>query len=80
MEQADLYIYDPQAMANVKKIFPHLHYMKSGQEVADSSDYILILTEWPEFLDIDYKDKHVIDGKNLFVDKKQPKNYQGICW
>ncbi|MFH2020869.1 MAG: UDP-glucose/GDP-mannose dehydrogenase family protein [archaeon] len=79
MEEAELFIYDPQAMEKVKKIFPHLNYMESAQEVADASEYILILTEWNEFLDVDYKKKLVIDGKNLFGDKK-PSNYQGICW
>jgi len=79
MEESILYIYDPKAMDKVKKIFPHLSYVKSGQEAIDASEIVLILTEWPEFRDLDYKDKLVIDGKNVF-DGKKPKNYEGICW
>ena len=67
-------------MDKVKKIFPHLKYMTTGQEVIDNSDVVLILTEWPELRKLDYKDKEVIDGKNLFMDNGTPKNYQGICW
>ncbi len=80
MEEAVLNIYDPQAMDKVKKIFSHLNYMKTGQELVEKSDVIIILTEWPQFRDLDYKDKLVIDGKNLFYDGKRPRNYEGICW
>ena len=80
MEEAELCLYDPEAMERVKKIFPHLKYAKTGQEAIDKSEIILILTEWPEFRNLRYGDKHVIDGKNLFYDMKRPKNYEGICW
>ncbi len=80
MEEAELYIYDPEAMEKAKKIFPHPKYMKTGQEVIDSSEIILILTEWPEFRKLAYGDKYVIDGKNLFYDTERPKNYEGLCW
>ncbi len=80
MEEAHLYIFDPQAMDKVKKIFPHLNYMKNGQKVIDSAETILILTEWPEFRKLNFGDKMVIDGKNLFYDNNTPKNYEGICW
>ncbi len=80
MEEAELYIHDPKAMDKAKKLFPHLNYLKDGQEVIDNSDVVLILTEWPAFRELDYGDKLVIDGKNLFYDDNRPKNYQGICW
>jgi UDPglucose 6-dehydrogenase len=80
MEEAKLSIYDPEAMEKVKKIFPHLNYGEAGQEVIDKSDIVLILTEWPEFKELDYGDKMVIDGKNLFYNGDRPKNYEGICW
>jgi len=80
MEEAELCLYDPEAMERVKKIFPHLKYAKTGQEAIDKSEIILILTEWPEFRNLRYGEKQVIDGKNLFYDMKRPKNYEGICW
>ena len=79
--EADMvFVISHSLMDKVKKIFSHLNYLKSGQEVIDESDVILILTEWPEFRNLDFGDKLVIDGKNLFFDTSRPKNYQGICW
>ncbi len=80
MEEAVLSIYDPKAMEKVKRIFPHLNYAKTGQEVIDKSEIILILTEWTEFKKLNYGKKPVIDGKNLFFDNNIPENYEGICW
>ncbi len=82
MEEAELTLYDPEAMEKVKKFFPHLKYAKTGQELVNSSEIILILTEWPQFRDLKFGNKEVIDGKNLFFDAslKRPKNYEGICW
>jgi len=79
MEESKLKIYDPMAMARVKNIFPHLTYEKTAQDAVDNADLVLILTEWPEFKKVNYGDKLVIDGKNLF-DGNKPKNYEGICW
>ncbi len=80
MEEAQLNIYDPKAMEKVKKIFPHLNYFNSGQDAVDESEIVLILTEWKEFKKLNYTNKLVIDGKNLFYDDGRPSNYQGICW
>jgi len=80
LRNSEFYIYDPMGMPQMKKIFPHLNYMENAQEVADKSDVILILTEWPEFKKVNFNGKKVIDGKNLFAENERPKNYEGICW
>lgn len=81
MEQVEIYAYDPLAIPFVKRLFPHLNYTKTAQEAVDKADIVLLLTEWPQFRGVNYKNKLVIDGKNLFPDKeKRPKNYEGICW
>ena len=80
-EKLDLYAYDPIAMSKVKDLFPHLNYTQSAQQAVDKSDIILILTDWPEFKNLNFGNKLVIDGKNLFTDKTQrPQNYEGVCW
>ncbi|MDD5086957.1 MAG: UDP binding domain-containing protein, partial [Candidatus Nanoarchaeia archaeon] len=79
LEESELHIYDPMAMNHVKKLFPHLNYEKNAQDAVNNADIVLILTEWPEFKKVDYGEKWVIDGKNLF-DGDRPKNYEGICW
>ena len=80
MEEAEINIYDPKAMEKVKKIFPHLNYLKSPQEVVEKSQIILILTEWPEFTCLNFGEKNVIDCKNVFNNCKLPKHYEGLCW
>jgi len=80
LEESKLHIYDPMAMEPVKRLFPHLNYEKTAQDAVDNADLILILTEWPEFKKVNYGDKLVIDGKNLFDNNNKPKNYEGICW
>jgi len=73
-------IQDPMAMPSIKNLFPHLNYEKTAQDAVDNADIVLILTEWPEFKKVNYGDKLVIDGKNLFDNNNKPKNYEGICW
>ena len=68
------------AMHSVKNLFPHLNYEKTAQDAVDNADIVLILTEWPEFKKVNYGNKLVIDGKNLFDTNNKPKNYEGICW
>ena len=83
LEQANLHVHDPSAMEHVKKLFPHLNYTSNAQEAIDNAEIVLLLTEWPEFVNLDYKDKLVLDGKNVFDTEKEhlrPKNYEGICW
>ncbi len=79
LEESEIHIYDPMAMSHVKNLFPHLNYEKTAQDAVNNSEIVLILTEWPEFKKVDYGEKLVIDGKNLF-DGDRPKNYEGICW
>ncbi len=77
-EGAKVKAYDPQAMANFKKVYPnHIEY--SDPLHIMNSDAVLILTEWDEFNELDYKGKLVIDGR-MVPSAKQAKTYEGICW
>jgi UDPglucose 6-dehydrogenase len=80
MRRAKLYLFDPMGMPSVQELFPQLNYMETAQAAVDKAEAVLILTEWPEFKRVNYKNKLVIDGKNLFANNLRPKNYQGICW
>ena len=44
------------------------------------SDAILIVTEWPEFENLDYSGKIVIDGRCVGQAKKTARVYEGVCW
>lgn len=78
-ENAKVIAYDPKAMHNFAKLFPQIKYAKSGEEVLSKSDAILIVTEWKEFEQLDYKDKIVIDGRRI-EKAREAKVYEGICW
>ena len=83
LEQANLHVYDPVAEEPVKKLFPTLNYAESAQEAIDNAEIVLLLTEWQEFTQLNYGDKLVIDGKNIFDSERvhlRPKNYEGVCW
>ena len=77
-EKSVIYAYDPKAMKNMKKIFPDINYEDEAQKVIDNSEAILIVTEWQEFKNLDYKEKIVIDGRKVL--EKKDINYEGICW
>lgn len=77
-EGAKVKAYDPQAMTNFQKVYPnHIQYSDPVQIM--DSDAILILTEWDEFNELDYKGKLVIDGR-MVPNAKQAETYEGICW
>ena len=78
-EKAKVIAYDPKAIDNFSKIFPHIEYAKSGQEVVDRSDALLIVTEWKEFWELNYRGKIVVDGRR--IDKaREALVYEGVCW
>ncbi|MBN1644769.1 UDP-glucose/GDP-mannose dehydrogenase family protein [Candidatus Woesearchaeota archaeon] len=72
---ATIVAYDPKAMDEAKQIFTNIEYANSSEEVAEKSNALLILTEWPEFQELDMKKireklKIVIDTRNLFEPKR----------
>lgn len=87
-EGAHLRLYDPQSMARARKIFKGATFAKSPYEAARGADALVLLTEWAEFLEIDFKRmkkllKHPIlfDGRNIY-DKERLKKmgfqYYGV--
>lgn len=74
-EGACLRVYDPQAMPRTRAVFPEetgrLTYCSSVYEVAKGSEALLLLTDWPEFLEVDLVTLRslmiipiLIDGRN----------------
>jgi UDPglucose 6-dehydrogenase len=76
-EGAKVRAYDPQAMYNFKQLYPDIEY-SSPQRVLES-DAVLIITEWDEFSNLDYKNSIVVDGRR--IDKaREALIYEGLCW
>jgi UDPglucose 6-dehydrogenase len=70
-----LRLYDPQAMEAFRGIFPEelprVTYSRSAAEAAEGAHAILVLTEWPEFRQLDWRELRsrmavpmVLDGRN----------------
>lgn len=66
-------VYDPVSMSNVKKIFgDNITYATSSKQVLDQADFLVLLTEWQEFINtiptqfLALKDKVIFDGRNCF--------------
>jgi len=64
--------YDPEAMQEATRLLPQITLTTSAEEAAQSADILVILTEWPEFADLNYKElattmrgQHILDLRNL---------------
>ena len=76
---AHINLYDPAGLENAKKDLgnDYVTYKGSAEEVFDKADALVILTEWPDFVGLDYtnlvnklKEKVIFDGRNLLDPKK----------
>ena len=72
-EGAAVHAYDPQAMPFADEQLPGIELCASAIEAAEGADAALLLTDWPEFLDIDLTKLRqvmarplILDGHNLF--------------
>jgi UDPglucose 6-dehydrogenase len=85
-EGCHIVAYDPAAMDNARKAFnecsttcPHkcdgtIEYATDSYAAARNADALLILTDWPEFVELnldqlELKNPLVIDGRNLYDPK-----------
>ncbi len=71
-EGAHICAYDPEAMDRARFDSIQIEYAKEPAAVAKGADAVVILTEWPEFKQLDWKAMHdamarplLLDGRNL---------------
>lgn len=83
-EGAKVIAYDPQARENFKRFYPdvgeRIEYASTPREVLEATDVILIVTEWPQFEELDYSGKIVIDGRRVRAAERTARVYEGVCW
>ncbi|ADG97698.1 nucleotide sugar dehydrogenase [Segniliparus rotundus DSM 44985] len=67
---ANVTVYDPKALENSKRVFPTLGYATSAVDACEKADAVLVLTEWPEFVELDparvagcVRERRVVDGR-----------------
>ncbi|PWR70677.1 UDP-glucose dehydrogenase family protein [Methanospirillum lacunae] len=80
-EGADVVAYDPMAIASMKIYYPDIQYRNTAGDALDGADACLVLTEWPEFRDIDtcfdrMKSRVIIEGRKIL----SIEGVEGICW
>lgn len=72
----NIYVYDPIAMNECKRIFGEnesIIYCKDLYEASTDADAIVLVTEWKEFRSVDWerlasivKHKNLVDGRNVY--------------
>ena len=62
---------DPQAIETARRRYPDINYAASAADAAAGADAVLLLTEWPEYRDLDPQSfgevvgtKAILDGRN----------------
>ena len=71
---AHVRVYDPVAMPKARRSYPQLEYTESAESAAREADILLLLTEWPEFRNLDpgllgktVAMRKIVDGRNTLV-------------
>src|SRR5438105_3027867 len=71
-EGAQVRAYDQEAMDKTSAIFPQVQFCRGPHDVARDADALLLLTEWPEFRQLDWTRIYelmsrplILDGRNL---------------
>lgn len=69
-KKAQLRVYDPKALDNLKKEHPNLHlkYCRDAYSAGAHSDCIVLVTDWKEFSELDFKRLRVLVRKPVFLD------------
>ncbi|MBU2632654.1 UDP-glucose/GDP-mannose dehydrogenase family protein [Patescibacteria group bacterium] len=80
--------YDPQAMENAKGLIKDIEFGKDIYDVAKDVEALIIITDWNEFKEIDFKKLKnimkkpiIIDGRNIYDPAKMRElgfNYVGV--
>lgn len=78
---AQVRAYDPKANLSMRKIFSNIFYCSSAEDALKDADACMIMTEWPEFGQLDkefdlMKSKVIIEGRRVL----SCCNTEGICW
>lgn len=77
---AKVYVHDPAALEKSKKILKdRVIYMNDPQKLLEETEAVIIATEWPQYSQLDYRGKIVVDGRR--VEKaREAKIYEGMTW
>lgn len=70
-------VYDPEAMGNARRSYPHLNYAESAMEAASGADVVVLLTEWTQFREVEpdvlaavVSHRRIVDGRHALVQER----------
>ncbi len=70
LQGADVVVTDPQAIENARASHPELSFADTALEASTGADLVLLLTEWPEYVELDpvklgevVRQRRVMDGR-----------------
>jgi len=80
---AEVTVYDPAAMDNAREACPELRYADSAVAAARGADVVLLLTDWPEFTDLDPHDLGAVTSAQRIIDGRyvlDPAAWRAAGW
>ena len=80
---AEVTVYDPEAMINARRVCPELKYADSAIGAATGADVILLLTDWPEFGELDPEELGAVTSARAIVDGRymlDPAAWRAAGW
>jgi len=79
VEGVELRAYDPEAMEKAKVLLPEIAYCNNAYEAAEGADAILLLTEWDEFLTLDWRRLATLVERPLLIDGRNAVSSQDVA-
>jgi len=67
-EGAHIQAYDPEAMDKARKEIPEVTYCRDIYEAATGAEAVVLLTEWEEFRNVDWKHLSSVVERSLIID------------
>ena len=75
-EGAKVRAYDPIAETEARPLMPEVEFASSAMEAVSGADAVVLVTEWPEFSQLDWSKvaevmagKLIVDGRNVLDPK-----------
>ncbi|MBI5355429.1 MAG: UDP-glucose/GDP-mannose dehydrogenase family protein, partial [Candidatus Aenigmarchaeota archaeon] len=80
---ANVVVYDP--MTHVRNQFPDVEHASSVEEALRGSHACLIMTDWPQFKELDDRHFDAMDNKVIIEGRKtlnpiKVTDFEGVCW
>ncbi len=77
-EGAHVRAYDPIAEDEARKLMPQLNYADDAMDTVQGADALVLVTEWPEFLELDWDMVAQAMSGNLLIDGRNALDPQAV--